>query len=107
MAEVLATITPVAGLGAWGSVIYHGRETAAGARIGTNGRPVAFDADGTAIAYEYGSYLTVDLGVDYQVNDQVTLNAAVYNVLDRNISMVDNNTVGEGRRLWLGLTSNF
>ncbi len=43
-------VTPVAGVGAWGSVIYHGRETAAGARIAPNGRPVAFDADGTAIS---------------------------------------------------------
>lgn len=100
-------VTPVAGLGAWGSVIYHGRETAAGARIGTNGRPVAFDADGTAIAYEYGSYLTVDLGADYQLTDRVSLNGAIYNLLDRDITMAANNTEGEGRRLWLGLTSNF
>ncbi|MCG6110576.1 MAG: TonB-dependent receptor [Paracoccus sp.] len=99
--------TPVDGLGAWGTVNYHGNETAAGARIGTNGRPVAFDASGAAIAYEYGSYLTVDLGADYQLTDRVSLNGAVYNLLDRDITMAANNTEGEGRRLWLGLTSNF
>ena len=99
--------TPVEGLGAWGTVSYHGKEIAAGARIGTNGRPIAFDDAGTAIAYEYGSHLTVDLGMDYQVNDRVTLNGAIYNILDRDITMAANNTEGEGRRLWLGLTSAF
>lgn len=98
---------PVAGLGVWGSVNYHGKEIAAGARIGTNGTPYAFDDEGNAIAYEYGSYLTVDLGADYQLSDRVTLNAAIYNILDREITTASNNTVGEGRRLWLGLTSNF
>ena len=68
---------------------------------------MAFDADGTAIAYEYGSYLTVDLGADYQLTDRVSLNGAIYNLLDRDVTMAANNTEGEGRRLWLGLTSNF
>ncbi|MDN5568216.1 MAG: TonB-dependent receptor, partial [Paracoccus sp. (in: a-proteobacteria)] len=31
--------SPVPGLGAWGSVNYHGKEVAAGARIGSNGTP--------------------------------------------------------------------
>lgn len=99
--------TPVEGLGAWGSANYHGREVAAGARIGTNGTPYAFDAEGNAIAYEYASYLTVDLGVDYQLTDRVTANAAIYNVLDREVTTASNSTEGEGRRLWVGLTSSF
>ena len=45
--------------------------------------------------------------MDYQVNDRVTLNGAIYNILDRDITMAANNTEGEGRRLWLGLTSAF
>lgn len=99
--------TPVTGLGAWGTVNYQGNEVAAGARIGTNGTPYAFDDNGTAIAYEYGSYLTVNMGADYQVNDRVTLNGAIYNVLDRDITAGSSNTVGEGRQLWMGLTANF
>lgn len=36
-----------------------------------------------------------------------TLNAAVYNVLNKEVYQGDFNTVQEGRRLWLGLTANF
>ncbi|WP_410219471.1 TonB-dependent receptor domain-containing protein [Paracoccus sp. (in: a-proteobacteria)] len=108
MASVTADwTTPLTGLGAWTSVNYHGREVAAGARIGTNGTPYAYDDEGTAIAYEYASYLTVDLGVDYQVSEHVSLNGALYNVLDRKVTTASNSTEGEGRRLWLGLTTNF
>ena len=99
--------TPVEGLEAWGSVTYHGREIAAGARVGTNGRPYATDAAGNVIAYEYGSYLTADLGASYRVSRNAQLNAAIYNITDRDITMEANNTVGEGRRLWLGLTAEF
>lgn len=100
-------ITPVNGLEAWGSVTYHGREIAAGARVGTNGRPYATDAAGNVIAYEYGSFLTADLGASYRVGPNATLNGAIYNITDRDITMEANNTVGEGRRLWLGLTAEF
>ncbi|MFN3525236.1 MAG: TonB-dependent receptor domain-containing protein [Paracoccus sp. (in: a-proteobacteria)] len=99
--------TPVEGLEAWGTVTYHGREVAAGARVGTNGRPYATDASGAVIAYEYGSYLTVDLGANYRLSDSAVVNGAVYNILDRDITMADHNAVGEGRRLWLGLTTEF
>ncbi|MFN3274549.1 MAG: TonB-dependent receptor domain-containing protein [Paracoccus sp. (in: a-proteobacteria)] len=99
--------TPVDGLEAWGAVNYHGHEVAAGARVGTNGRPHATDASGAVIAYEYGDYLTVDLGASYRLSENAVVNGAVYNVLDRDITMSDNNTVGEGRRLWLGLTAEF
>ncbi len=99
--------TPVTGLDLWGAANYHGREIAAGARIGTNGRPYATNEAGDVIAYEYGSYLTVDLGANYRLSDRATVNAAVYNLLDRDIDMATNNTVGEGRRLWLGLTTEF
>lgn len=100
-------ITPVSGLDAWAAANYHGREIAAGARIGTNGRPYAHDATGKVIAYEYGSYLTVDIGANYRISDKATLGAAVYNLFDREVTMTENNTVGEGRRLWMGLTGNF
>ncbi|RJL03992.1 TonB-dependent receptor [Paracoccus aestuarii] len=100
-------ITPVDGLEAWGRVTYHGREIAAGARVGTNGRPYATDETGAVIAYEYGSALTADLGASWQVAPSVTLNGAIHNILDRDITMEANNTVGQGRSLWLGLSTDF
>lgn len=100
-------LTPVAGLDVWGAVNYHGEEVNAGARIGDNGTPYETDSDGNVIAYKYDAYTTVDLGASYAVNDNLTLNAAIYNLGDLEIDSADYNTVGEGRRLWLGLTASF
>ncbi|MCA2012246.1 TonB-dependent receptor [Cereibacter sphaeroides] len=91
-------------LSLWASATYHGEEIAAGARIGTNGRPVYINGvEGRA----YDPYTTVDFGGSYALNSTVTLNAAVYNVFDEIVDATDSNTVGEGRRLWLGLTATF
>lgn len=100
-------LTPVAGLDVWGAVNYHGEEVNAGARIGDNGTPYETDSNGNVIAYKYDAYTTVDLGASYAVNDNLTLNAAIYNLGDLDIDSADYNTVGEGRRLWLGLTASF
>ena len=99
--------TPVEGLAAWGAVNYHGEEVNAGARIGTNGTPYAYDEDGDPIAFLYEAYTTVDVGANYQVNDRVSLNGAIYNLFDEDVTTTENNTYQEGRRLWLGLTSTF
>ncbi|WP_134724703.1 TonB-dependent receptor domain-containing protein [Paracoccus luteus] len=99
--------TPVQGLSAWGAVNHHGEEVNAGARIGTNGTPYAYDEDGDPIAFLYDAYTTVDVGANYQFNDQLTLNGAVYNLLDEDVTAAENNTYQEGRRLWLGMTSTF
>ncbi|MDO5613667.1 MAG: TonB-dependent receptor [Paracoccus sp. (in: a-proteobacteria)] len=108
MASISADwVTPVEGLEAWGTITYHGKEVNAGARIGSNGTPYAYDADGNTIAYQYASYTTVDIGASYQVTDRARLNGAIYNLFDRDINSTSNNTVGEGRRLWLGLTAEF
>ncbi|MDO5632798.1 MAG: TonB-dependent receptor [Paracoccus sp. (in: a-proteobacteria)] len=108
MASISADwVTPVDGLEAWGAINYHGKEINSGARIGTNGTPYAYDADGNVIAYEYASYTTVDIGASYQVTDRARLNGAIYNLFDYEITSASNNTVGEGRRLWLGLTAEF
>ncbi|WP_138465226.1 TonB-dependent receptor domain-containing protein [Poseidonocella sp. HB161398] len=99
--------TPVSGLDAWGRVTYHGEEINAGARIGSNGTPYKRNADGDVIAYKYDAYTTVDIGASYAVNETLTLNAAIYNLTDKEIASADNNTVAEGRSLWLGLTATF
>ncbi len=100
-------ITPLEGLDSWGSVNYHGKEINSGARIGTNGKPYRRDAAGNVLAYEYDAYVTVDIGANYRINDNATVNAAIYNVFDKEIEAADANTVVEGRSLWLGVTTSF
>lgn len=97
-------VTPVDGLDLWAVATYHGAEINAGPRIGGNGTPVVING---VEGRRYGSYGTVDLGLTYQLNPSVTVNAAVYNVFDRVIDQQENNNVGEGRRLWLGVSSQF
>ena len=88
----------------WAAATYHGEEIAAGARIGSNGRPVVINGvEGRA----YDPYATVDLGGSYTISSSVSLNAAIYNLFDEIVEATDSNTVGEGRRLWLGLTATF
>ncbi len=73
----------------------------------------------------YGSYGLMNIGANYQVQDDLELNAAIYNVLDKNFvdfgpkavgtappAAADNFTnrypsVLEGRRLWLSVKYNF
>ncbi|MGI6854420.1 TonB-dependent receptor domain-containing protein [Mesorhizobium sp. 1B3] len=99
-------ITPFDGLQAWGLVTYHGEEIASGARIGSNGTPVVIDGKA---GRKYDAYTTLDVGLSYTFgeNDNVVLNGAVYNVFDKQQDATDFNTVGEGRRFWVSLTTNF
>ena len=107
MANIRADwVTPVEGLSAWAAANYHGAETNAGLRIGTAGKPI-YDASGNVVARKYDPYATVDLGLTYDFNENATLNAAVYNLLDKRVGVDDFNTVVEGRRLWVSLTSRF
>jgi len=94
----------VQGLDFWGAVNYHGAEINAGARIGTQGTPVEINGQ---VGRRYDPYTTVDIGASYAVNAQVTLAAAVYNLMDRSPAVDEVNTVVEGRRFWLGVTSRF
>ncbi|MDB6181972.1 TonB-dependent receptor domain-containing protein [Paracoccus fistulariae] len=100
-------ITPVDGLDSWAALNYHGKEVNAGARTGTNGTPTAWDSDGNVLAYEYDAYTTVDIGANYRVSDYATLNAAIYNLFDKELIAADANTVLEGRSFWVGLTAEF
>ncbi|WP_343315600.1 TonB-dependent receptor [Brucella sp. BE17] len=97
--------TPVEGLNAWAGANYHGEETNAGARIGSSGE--AIYRDGKVVARKYKPYATFDLGGSYDFSENVTLNAAVYNVFDKKVDVDDFNTVVDGRRLWVSMTSRF
>lgn len=97
--------TPVEGLTAWAGANYHGEETNAGARIGTAGE--AIYRDGKVVARKYKPYATFDLGGSYEFSEHVTLNAAVYNIFDKKVGVDEFNTVVDGRRLWVSMTSRF
>lgn len=106
MANIRADwMTPVEGLSAWTAANYHGSETNAGARIGTNGTPVY--KDGKVIARKYDAYMTFDIGTSYEFSENVTFNAALYNLFDKRIDENDFNTSVDGRRLWISMTSKF
>lgn len=97
--------TPVEGLEAWASVNYHGEEISAGPRVSTtSGKPVKINGK---TGYKYDAYTTVDIGTKYDVGEGLTLNAAVYNLFDKEVEPTDFNAVGEGRRFWLSLTATF
>ena len=98
--------TRLEGLDLWGEATFHGSEVNAGLRVGSNGDPVS-DADGKVVARRYGSYTTLDVGTSYDVTDSVTLNAAIYNVLDRSIEEAEFGTTREGRSFWIGTTARF
>ncbi|WP_246388764.1 TonB-dependent receptor domain-containing protein [Microvirga mediterraneensis] len=96
--------TPIAGLSTWTQVNYHGAEIVGGARIGTNGTPVIIN--GTA-GRRYDAYATMDMGLTYNFTEKLAMNAAIYNVFDKEIEPTDYNTVVEGRRLWIGMSATF
>ncbi|MDZ7925896.1 MAG: TonB-dependent siderophore receptor [Agrobacterium sp.] len=97
-------ITPLEGLEAWASVNYHGSEINAGPRIGTNGKPVTING---MAGRKYDAYATLDIGAKYAVAENVDLNAAVYNVFDKEVGADDFNTAMEGRRFWISMTAKF
>nr|WP_274631293.1 TonB-dependent receptor [Mesorhizobium shangrilense] len=106
MASLRVEWTPLETLQTWAAVNYHGEEIASGARIGTNGTPVVINGK---TGRKYDDYTTFDLGASYAFGEQdnVMLKGAVYNLFDKQQDATDFNTVGEGRRFWLSLTTNF
>ena len=97
-------VTPIDGLEAWASLNYHGSEINAGPRIGTNGTPVTINGKA---GRKYDAYTTLDIGAKYAVAENVDLNAAIYNVFDKDVGTDDFNTVMEGRRFWISMTAKF
>jgi len=96
--------TPVNGLATWTQVNYHGSEIVGGARIGTNGTPVIING---MAGRRYDAYVTMDAGLTYNFTEKLALNAAIYNIFDKEIEPTDFNTVVEGRRLWVGMSATF
>ena len=92
-------VTPAFDL--WASVTYNGKEINAAARSGSNG--VALEGG----AREYGDYTIGDIGMTYDWSRSVALKAALFNVGDKRLDELTYNTVGDGRRLWLGVTTRF
>lgn len=97
--------TPVRGLSLWGATDYHGKEINAGARIGSNGKPVT--SGGRILAREYDDYMTFDIGAVYEVTENALLKAAVYNIANKRLDPERYNTVGDGRQFWIGTTVRF
>lgn len=100
-ANLRADWTVKRGLTVWSAANYHGKEINAAARTGTNGQLLA---NGVR---QYDDYTLVDAGVSYRVNRSVTLNAALYNIGDKQLDDLTYNTVGDGRRVWIGLNNSF
>lgn len=108
MANIRADwMTPVDGLKVWTAANYHGEEINAGTRIGTAGTPVYAEDGKTVLGRKYKPYTTVDIGGGYDFSENVSVNAAVYNIFDKKVSVDEFNTVVEGRRLWVSMTSKF
>lgn len=91
----------IPGLTLWSAYNYHGKEVNAGLRVGSNGAAVA---NGVR---EYGSYGIFDIGASYAVSRNSTVNAGLYNVADKRLDELTYNTVGDGRRLWVGVNVRF
>ncbi|RFC66134.1 TonB-dependent receptor [Fulvimarina endophytica] len=97
--------TPVAGLSVYAAGFYYGEETNAGLRIGSAGEPVFRDGD--IVARKYPDYFTADLGTTYEISQNVTVNAAVYNLFDKEIEPDNYAKVVEGRRFWASIKASF
>ena len=78
----------------WGSVNYYGEQISSNARQ-------------TPRIKTLPAYTLVDVGVNYVLNDSVTLKGAVYNVFDKTVDPDEYSNSLDGRRVWFGVTSNF
>jgi outer membrane receptor for ferrienterochelin and colicins len=85
----------------WGSVNHHGKEINAAARSGNNGVEL------TDNVMQYDDYTLVDIGASYAINKNTTINAAIYNIGDKQLDEVTYNTIGDGRRFWVGVSTRF
>ena len=88
-------------LTAWTDYQYIGKQINAALRAGSNGKLLP-----TGVR-EYAGYSLFNLGTNYDLNKSVTLKAAIYNVLDKKLTLEDHNIYGEGRTLWVGANFKF
>jgi outer membrane receptor for ferrienterochelin and colicins len=101
LANLRVDWTATRGLTVWSAANYHGKEINAAARAGSNGVAIANGV------MEYDDYTLVDVGASYALNRDTTVNAALYNVGDKRLDDLTFNTVGDGRRLWVGMNTRF
>ncbi|MGO2281443.1 MAG: TonB-dependent receptor [Vibrio casei] len=47
------------------------------------------------------------MGVSYQLTGNVSVNAAIYNLLDEEVTYDDYGYVEDGRRYWVGMNVGF
>ena len=88
--------TNVTNLAVWGEANYVGSATS-----------VSETRTGAVGVTEYKDYTTLDVGLNYAVNDNLVVNAAVYNLGDTEINSTDHGTTQNGRTFWVGLTTHF
>lgn len=83
-----------ADLETWWQVTYHGEEMEP-----TTGP--------SSSSLEAPSYTFLDMGVSYQLTDNVAVNAAIYNLLDEEVTYDEYGYVEDGRRYWVGMNVGF
>ncbi|GLT13529.1 ligand-gated channel protein [Vibrio algivorus] len=81
-------------LEAWTQVTYHGEEM----------EPITGPSQSSL---EAPSYTFWDMGVSYHLTSNVSVNAAVYNLLDQEITYDEYGYVEDGRRYWVGMNVGF
>ncbi|MGO2343168.1 MAG: TonB-dependent receptor domain-containing protein, partial [Vibrio litoralis] len=81
-------------LEAWTQVTYHGEEM----------EPVSGPSSSSL---EAPSYTFWDMGVSYHLTSNVSVNAAVYNLLDQEVTYDEYGYVEDGRRYWVGMNVGF
>jgi outer membrane receptor for ferrienterochelin and colicins len=87
--------TPQDGLKVWAEARYMGEAIN------------ATSSSGGVDVTELDSYATLDIGVNYALNDNVTLRGAIYNVADAQINSDEHGTTRNGRTLWVSVTTEF
>lgn len=85
---------PTDALSGWTRLNYRGKES----------QPVTGPSSS---AFRAPAYTFVDIGGSYQWSAALTLNAGVYNLLDKEVTLDEYGYIEDGRRYWLGLALAF
>lgn len=83
-------------LSVWGEANYAGSSSSA-----------SQNSSGAVVVSEFDSFATLDIGANYEINNNVTLRGAVYNITDTDINSTDHGTTKSGRTFWISLTTQF
>ncbi len=80
-------------LSPWAAVTYRSEE-----KVTVSGRGESTPAP---------SYTMVDVGVNYQLSEDITIGCAIYNALDKAITYEEYGYIDDGRRLWASVKVSF